>query len=180
MARHRPAVFILTDGSGGRAGGATQISADCVRQAGGRLGGVFCVAPDRAWYAALLAADETPFAAALAAILAAARPAPRLVVSDAVDGYNPLHDLCAALAAAVVVRLRRDGARVRHLVSPAVPVPLGPATLRLRLTPAELRRKHRAIRDYRPLAGEIRALGPLGPRIGRNACTSRASAGRSA
>ncbi len=161
----RPRVFLLTDGSGGAALPRTHYSAATIAAAGASAGGLFGWKPDKAWYAALLSGDAAPFAEALDCIEAeAGELRPQLLVTDAVDGYNPMHDLCAALGAALRYRLAAAGAPVQHLVSMAVDSqdPPPPAE-RLHLSPQAARRKQGAVADYTPLADETCALLTLRP-----------------
>src|SRR5262249_5933866 len=116
MERERPLVFILSDGSGGAQTSRIAYSVACVAAAGATLIVGSGQKSDRDWYAAMIAGDVATFAEAADAIAAAAIAAP-LIVSDAVDGYNPLHDLCQAMAVAVAARIPRE-TTPRLLVSP--------------------------------------------------------------
>ncbi len=81
----------------------------------------------------------------------------RRIVSDPVEFYNPMHDLCNALAAGVVRSLREGGARDVELFDYAIEYPdlrNGPAAMELSLTDEALRRKLGAIASYLPLAAE--------------------------
>ena len=169
MERMRPLVFILTDGSGGLAPPRTTYSLDAIRAAGGRVGrSVMGRMPDRAWYAALRGGDMTPFLAALTDIAEEARdscgPSP-LVVADPVEGYNPMHDLCSALADGVAARLGPDTRRLTFdLTETAGSEDIDGDEL----DDAALSRKRRAILDYAPLAEEARRLLAADPKsLGR-------------
>lgn len=150
MEREKPLLCILTDGSGSVAPARTQYSADLAARCGAVRGPVFGVMLDRAWYAAILAGDPAPFIAAVTAIAAAVEPgAP--VVADPVEGYNPMHDLAAALGDAVTARI--GGTRLTYpLMAPRREGEL------LRLDAAALARKRDAIAAYAPLAEEAAAL----------------------
>lgn len=156
MELHRPRVFILSDGSGGAASSRLHHSAATLARTGAVPGEVFGRLPDRAWYAALLDRDSAPFAEAVATIAAAARRhRPALLVSDAVDGHNPLHDLCEAIGSAVVAELARDGITLRHLVAAATATGIGRDVETLRLDAAAMARKRDAAAAYAPLAEEV-------------------------
>jgi hypothetical protein len=150
MERERPLLCILTDGSGSVAAARTHYSAALAERCGALPGPVFGAMPDRAWYAAILAGDGRPFADAVAAISAVAHPgAP--VVADPVEGYNPMHDLAAAIGDAVA--LRNGGARLTY--------PLMASRREgevLRLDAERLGRKRAAVEAYAPLAEEAEAL----------------------
>src|SRR4051812_35349297 len=120
MERERPLVFILSDGSGGAQSSRLRYSASAIHAAGATLIEGSGQRSDREWYAAILAGDIEAFTATADTITAAALTthAP-LVVSDAADGYNPLHDLCQAIAGA------RDSRPPEFLVSPATESAMG-------------------------------------------------------
>jgi hypothetical protein len=153
MERVRPVVCLLTDGSGGIAASRTGFSARCCAAAGAAPGRVFGAVPDRDWYAALLAGDAGMFAAAAEAIAAeAADAACDVIVSDAVEGYNPMHDLAAALAAGVAARLG-----LPHLIYPVTGGAAGTPAVTLSLDRAAQQRKRSAALAYAPLASEAAA-----------------------
>lgn len=158
MERLRPQVFILSDGSGGAQRSRLDYSVAAIRAAGATMIEGSGQTPDRAWYAAILAGDVSPFTT-IADAIAAAVPAARapLVVSDAADGYNPLHDLCQAVAAAVVARIAGDAAPT-FLVAPATTHAIGTASIEWTLEAAAMQRKHLAVSAYTPLAGETAQL----------------------
>ncbi|MEO3474813.1 hypothetical protein AAFN86_23330 [Roseomonas sp. CAU 1739] len=150
MERERPLLCILTDGSGSIAPARTQYSAALAKGCGAAPGPVFGAMPDRAWYAAILHGDVAPFIAAADAIAAAATPGAS-VIADPVEGYNPMHDLAAAVADAVAVRI--GGARLTYpLMAPRRSGEV------LRLDAGTLARKRVAIAAYAPLAEEAEAL----------------------
>jgi hypothetical protein len=157
MERHKPIVLLMTDGAGGAARARTQLSSECVAQAGACAGRAFGVMSDRAWYEAILRGDISPFEALIDTIVKSAG-ASRLIVSDAVDGYNPMHDLCEAVGAAAAARLRRQGHSVTHLVARAIAGGEEASVVDLRLDGAALQRKRAAVERYLPLAGEARRL----------------------
>ena len=155
----RPIVLAMTDGSGGNQPARTRYSERCVTSAGARWLARPEPASDRFWYAAILRRDTAPFSALVQTVCTAARDnGCNLIVSDGVDGYNPMHDLCEAVAAAAAARLMQGGTPIAHLVSHAVPAPGGDVVMRLRLDDAALRRKRQAVHAYNPLAGEAQKV----------------------
>ena len=151
----RPIVLAMTDGSGGDLPARTRYSARCVASAGARWLPGPEPASDRLWYEAILRQDIAPFRALVDTICTAAwHNGCNLIVSDGVDGYNPMHDLCEAVAAAAAARLAQGGTPIAHLVSHAMPAPGGAVVTRLRLDDAARRRKLQAVHAYYPLAGE--------------------------
>lgn len=159
MEQHRPTVFLMTDGSGGGAI-RTSHSREAVERAGAKPGAAFGLAPDSEWYAAILSADLTLFDSMIDTLVETAiAEEATLIVSDAVDGYNPLHDLCEAVAAAAVITLRRTGRPVNHLVARAVAggAPYDIAVENHLDYDAQVR-KQAAIDAHAPLAEEVRRL----------------------
>jgi hypothetical protein len=159
MERERPLVFILSDGSGGAQSSRLAYSASVIRAAGATLIEGSGERSDREWYAAVLAGDIPAFTEIADTIAAAAlaNDAP-LVVSDAADGYNPLHDLCQAIASAVVARIARGSKPPKFLVSPATASAMGTEAVAWKLQDETARRKRLAISAYTPLAEEAARL----------------------
>jgi hypothetical protein len=161
MERERPLVFILSDGSGGAQSSRLDYAVAAIRAAGATLIEGSGQRSDREWYAAILASDVSAFTQAADAITAAALTmhAP-LIVSDAADGYNPLHDLCQALAGAVVARLARHSEAPKFLVSLATASAMGTRSIAWTLEDEAVRRKRRAISANTPLARRSRDCWP--------------------
>ena len=155
----RPRVYALTDGSGADQAARTAGARAVLTAAGAEAGDVFGQASDRAWYRALTDRDPSPLLEAAGAILADARRLrPALIVSDAVEGYNPMHDLAAGLAEAVCAALAAEGAAVEHLVYPTVgDAPLGVVRSLTRLDEAAVERKLAAARAQPALRTELEA-----------------------
>lgn len=150
MEQASPMVACLTDGSGGSAVARTDYSDQCVRSAGAVYYPLAGTRSDRAWYQAILRRDSAPFLDAVAAVVACR---PNLVVSDAVDGYNPMHDLCAAVGAAAAARLG-----VAHLVSRAITGGTEEIAHKIGLDPDAIGRKLAAVAAYGPVAEEVRRI----------------------
>lgn len=159
MERTRPTVFVLTDGSGGGAEPRTLYSRRVLEAVGARCGRLFGAAPDREWYDVILCGDVTPFQDVVdAAVNAALSQGAQLIVTDAVDGYNPMHDLCAAIGAAVVAQLRHRAPMTEHLVSRAVAGRGEDVVQELELDSDSMKRKQANVEAYRPLAEEVRRV----------------------
>jgi len=98
----KPRVYLLTDGSGGKETSRTGYSRDVVDSTGATCGAVFGDIPDGAWYEALLAGDHDFLAGVFSRMRADLATAGNVqIVSDAVDGYNPIHDLAYAFGQAL-------------------------------------------------------------------------------
>lgn len=159
MGQRKPTLFLMTDGSGSGVP-RTHHSLQSAQRAGARPGAVFGLAPDRDWYAAILNADLTMFDKVISAIVeAATAKGNTLIVSDAVDGYNPMHDLCEVVAASAALRLRRQGRDVLHLVARAVAGgDSDDIVTEIRLDSDAQQRKQEAVDAYTPLAEEVQRL----------------------
>jgi hypothetical protein len=159
MERERPLVFILSDGSGGAQSSRLDYSVSTIRAAGATMIEGSGQRSDREWYAAILAGDISAFTKTADAITAAALTAHApLVVSDAADGYNPLHDLCQAVGSAVVARIAGDARLPMLLVSPATANAMGTESIEWKLENEAARRKHLAMSAYTPLVQEAAQL----------------------
>jgi hypothetical protein len=159
METTRPVVSILSDGSGGDQTSRTAYSTASIRAAKAECGPVFGRFSDKHWYSAMLAKDSTPFLEVVDDIVMSVRGETiATVVSDAVDGYNPLHDLTEAIGAAVVRRLAALGNSVAHLVSAAVPGVNGTTAVELRLDASARNAKCAAVKAYLPLAQEAQRI----------------------
>jgi hypothetical protein len=113
LERHEPLCFFLTDGSGGDAASRLDSSRRLLRAAGAREGSLFGRWPDRQLYQWLLEGHYEAFLAMrdeLAAALTAADV--EMVIGDAMEGFNPLHDLCRALIDGTVAEIRRRTGRI--------------------------------------------------------------------
>lgn len=166
----RPEVWVLTDGTGHGSPDRLPSTRRLLDTVGARPGPVFGAFSDRAAYDMLLTGDAGPMAAI------AQRLAERLageeepyVVADALEGFNPVHDLCRILVdAAVVLAGRRRGP------VPAFDFPLEASPdarradgadddVRLELDETALARKVAAARAYPEMAAEVdRALAAHG------------------
>jgi len=105
LTRVRPRVCALTDGSGHESRPRIDRSAALLREIGVERGSIFGRFTDREMYAAIMAGHATiidDLVNELAAEIAAHDIA--LVVSDAMEGFNPVHDLCRIIAGAACSR----------------------------------------------------------------------------
>ena len=158
LEREHPLVFVLADGSGGNGQDRCAASARVIREAGASIGPVFGFASDKRWYAAILGGERDLFDRARRLIAAACRDAQvRRLVTDSVELYNPMHDLCNALAVGVVREIRHAGGEI-ELLDYALEHPelkTGPARLELSLPPDALQRKLAAVDSYLQLIAEV-------------------------
>lgn len=168
----RPEVHVLTDGSGhglvSRLGSTTTV----LSGAGATPGAVYGRFSDRSLYQAMLA-QRLDLLLALTEELSEALVARGVdvVVCDAIEGYNPSHDVCRLVTgAAVALAARRLHRPVPAYDFPLVAAPdacpehLRGAAVRIDLDDAALARKLEAADRYPELRAEVQAaLASLGP-----------------
>jgi hypothetical protein len=179
LERARPTVFVLTDGSGHGRGSRLASTERLLRGARAVPGAIFGRFTDRELYRFLLKGDTDPLKD-LVRELAAAFVATGVdsVAADALEGYNPGHDLCRVLTdAAVTLASRQTGRGLASYGFPlsgapdACPAALGVSPLRLTLDDAALARKLAAARAYPEMAAEVeRALAAHGEESFRVEC----------
>ena len=157
MVNTRPEVLILTDGSGSSGQSRLKFTHNIVAMTGCTLNEQFKPLSDRTWYKCFLERDAQPIIDACIAIAEGAR---RLgsghIVSDAVDGYNPMHDTAFDLAASACSLIQRSGRDVVHWVCPATgTLSAGSIAMKNTLSPETQQLKLNAMQSYLPLCDEI-------------------------
>lgn len=167
-----PRVFVLTDGSGATGYSRLATTTRLLADAGACPGSIYGRLTDREAYAAMLK-QETALFVAMAEELAGAftRERIELVAGDAVEGYNPIHDVCRLLVnAAVELASRRAGRAIENVDflltgRPDDGLESMPPTVRVvRLDEAAFRRKLAVARGYTELTGDVgTALETIGP-----------------
>src|SRR5215210_7115197 len=111
LERERPEVFVLTDGSGSTGQSRVSSTVEVLRGAGAHPGSLFGRFRDSELYEVILD-GRIEVLTGLARELADALIDRRVetVVADAIEGFNPSHDLCRLLTdAAVALASRRTG-----------------------------------------------------------------------
>jgi len=124
----QPLVCILTDGSGGDGKPRLDKTLDILHKLGGETGPIFGELSDRGIYGEILHHKFDLFdtlCERLAALIISHNI--DTVVSDAMEGYNPTHDLCEVLvgAAVAIANGRRNGT-ARHYTFPLMGDPRRP------------------------------------------------------
>lgn len=163
---NRPLITLLTDGSGSGPAGRLPSSRRLADRTGSRIGSVFGRWSDAGAYRLLF---DHNLEAAGSAIHDIAQELVRedihVVASDAVEGFNPTHDLCFVVAeCAIRLAARQLGRPIRHLSYPLEGAP-DPGNdpqqqLRIELDPVAWERKRRAAYDYTEIVAEVdRAFG---------------------
>jgi hypothetical protein len=161
----RPLTFVLTDGSGRGQQSRLPSTANVLRAAGAKPAPIFGRWTDAQAYEILLSGNLAALAG-LTRELAEALVANEIqaVVADAMEGFNPTHDLCRCLTnAAVLMADRATGQKIANfdfvLVAPpdSASEAIRDQCIRLQLDPAALTRKRVAAENYPELKEEIDA-----------------------
>ena len=161
----RPLTFVLTDGSGRGQQSRLPSTANVLRRAGAKPATIFGRWTDAQAYEILLSGNLAALAG-LTRELAEALVANEIqaVVADAMEGFNPTHDLCRCLTnAAVLIADRATGQKIANfdfvLVAPpdSASEAIRDQCIRLQLDPAALTRKRVAAENYPELKEEIDA-----------------------
>ena len=170
MEKHRPIYCCLTDGSGGGATSRLSSTTRLLNGVGASAGPIYGRYPDRYVYRLLLDRRVDVFVALakeLASVLEAAGV--DCVAGDAVEGFNPAHDVCRlVIDGAVLIVRRRTGREVRNydFLLDGPHEPSSPGSIVVRLDEVALDRKLAAARAYPEMRAEVEAA--LG-RYGRQA-----------
>jgi hypothetical protein len=161
----RPRVFVLTDGSGRSTRSRIASTDDVLDGVGASRGDIYARLTDTDLYTAILDHDFDLFTR-LADDLAGAlvREKIQCVAGDAVEGYNPAHDVCRLIVnTAVALASRALGERIANFEFTLVGRPdecredERAAALWLHLDDATFTRKLTAARNYPELAAEVEA-----------------------
>jgi len=161
----RPRVFVLTDGSGRSTRSRIASTDDVLAGAGATRGDIYARLTDTDFYTAILDHEFDLFKR-LADELAdeLIREKILCVAGDAVEGYNPAHDVCRLIInAAVEMASRALGERVANFEFTLVGRPdecredERASALWLQLDDAAFARKLTAARNYPELAAEVEA-----------------------
>jgi hypothetical protein len=154
--RARPSLAVITDGSGSHGVPRILETRQLAEELGAAPAAVFGRLTDKEAYALLQSGDLVPLMQivdTLAQGFAAAGIT--AVLADAAEGYNPVHDLCRALAEAAVSRCGRP---IELFELDLVGSPDGSGEgIHLTLDDAAFDRKLAAVRRYGSLAGEAAA-----------------------
>jgi hypothetical protein len=178
MTQMRPIVHVLTDGSG--SGGAARIDSTTtlLERVGASAGSIYGRLSDREIYRAILDGDHATFTA-MAVELAAQFVSDEVdfVAGDAVEGFNPSHDVCRYVVNAAVRIAAAAGRPVDCYAFALDRAPDAPPdgvrgpSLRMQLDDDTLNRKLQAAHAYVELRSEVRsALERFGSAPFRSEC----------
>lgn len=157
--KERPLVLVLTDGSGPQGRSRLASTTRLLIQLGAEPGPVFGRLPDCALYEALLAGDHALFSGLADEIAdTLIRTGTTLVAGDALEGYNPSHDVCRMLLDTAVshVEARTGRAIANHAILLAgAPGSESAGSVVLVLDDAALERKRAAALAYEEMRSEV-------------------------
>ena len=179
MEKAHPVVFILTDGSGRSEKSRLESTTRLLEQAGARACSIYGRFADLELYRSIFAQEVDSFiqlAEELAGALAGEEV--EYTVGDAIEGYNPAHDICRLIinAAAEILRRRRNRslASFDFLLAGApdtCPAQLEDRAIRLSLNDGDFKRKLNAALSYPDLLHEVQsAFDVAGPDAFRVEC----------
>jgi hypothetical protein len=159
----RPRVFVLTDGSGHSNQSRLSSTTRILDQAGAKRGGIYGGLTDSAAYKAILNREFEPFIGFARELTSGfVNEQIDFVAGDALEGYNPMHDVCRLIintSVAVARRVhRREIANFEFsLVNQPHGTELPPHAneICLRLDETTLARKISIAQGYAELAGEV-------------------------
>ncbi|MEO1088777.1 MAG: hypothetical protein AAFY88_31490, partial [Acidobacteriota bacterium] len=121
----KPLTFVLTDGSGH--GGESRLASTrrILDDAGCEPASVFGRWTDREAYRIIIEGDVDAVKAVVVEVAdALARRGVRRLASDAIEGFNAVHDLCYVIAECAAAQVgRRQSAAVQHVVFPLEAAP---------------------------------------------------------
>jgi hypothetical protein len=115
--RAKPVVHVLTDGSGHSSAPRLAMTAELLGNAGARPGAIFGRLSDREAYAMILEGN-IPLLLSVMTDLAMelGKRRSKMVVCDAAEGYNPVHDLCRLIAGAAIDMANIDARQYEYAV----------------------------------------------------------------
>jgi len=159
MEAHRPIYCCLTDGSGGGATSRLSSTTRLLNAIGASAGPIYGRYPDRQVYQLLLDKRVDVFVD-LAMELASALEEAGVdcVAGDAIEGFNPVHDVCRlVIDGAVLIARRRTGREVRNyeFLLDSLHEPAGPGSIVVRLDDGALERKLAAAHAYTEMQAEV-------------------------
>jgi len=159
LALRKPDVYILTDGSGHTGISRLESSGQLVDDARAARGSIFGRLTDREAYAAILRGDSDLFTG-LASELADGLVSRGItsVAGDAVEGYNPAHDICRLLIDAAVSIARARGAVIENFEFAVVGRWPADPQMTVTLDDDAFEAKMRAVRAYERMRQEVDTL----------------------
>lgn len=171
VARVKPVIFVLTDGSGHTGTSRLDSTTAILNEIGAEPGCIYGRLTDKELYAAVLNHDFLPFIELTRELARAlVHKGVAYVAGDAIEGYNPSHDICRAITnAALKLASRALGHKIGNFDfllagrPDSCPESSRDRAIWLRLDSPELNRKLSAARRYEELFEDVsEAIGRWG------------------
>jgi len=117
ISRNKPVVHVLTDGAAHSARTRLGSTRELLCDVGARSGAIFGRLSDREAYAMILERNTALLLSVVADLAAELeREQPAVIVTDAAEGYNPVHDLCRLIAGAAIALARAPTKQYEYAV----------------------------------------------------------------
>jgi hypothetical protein len=162
MEMHRPLYFCITEGSGGAGNARIESTDRLLQQVGAARGPIHGRFSDKEAYRLLIDGRADVFVALVHELVESLTGADvTFVAGDAMEGFNPVHDVCRALIDAAVALIAARGRVVRNYefsLQEGFAVDDSDAgALMVDLDPQALDRKVAAAREYPEMRDEVEA-----------------------
>jgi hypothetical protein len=158
LRRAKPLVSVLTDGSGQRSAPRVAVTGALLQSIGASPGTIFGRLTDREVYRLILERN-TPLLASLVTELAGGfvERGTKVVLCDAVEGYNPAHDLCRLIVGAAIASVQTGIRQYEYAVvgGPDSFDSLDPGAEFLDLSEEVYEKKLRAARGYSTVLNDV-------------------------
>lgn len=157
---YKPRVYVLTDGSGSHGVSRIHNTAAILEKCGATLSPVMGYFTDMELYKILLQKDYDPLFRCIDKISYDLQEnAVTVIAGDAIEGYNPTHDLCRYminhLASDLEKRLKAPVKNFDFLLD-GLATPGKEKLLEIRLDDADFERKYKTAESYQELAFEVK------------------------
>jgi hypothetical protein len=168
---YKPRVYILTDGSGYSGASRVPNSLKIIENCGATLSPVKGYFSDKEMYRIILEKDHAELIVLMEIILKDFEENKiEIVFGDAIEGFNPTHDLCRYILNIVVAifekKVNRDISNYDFLLDRMITAEESKDAIAVSLTDEDFKRKYQAASNYTELAGELQhALEKYGPEL---------------
>jgi hypothetical protein len=157
-----PTVFVLTDGSGHSSDSRLHQTTAILRNTGARIGSIYGRVTDREFYQAILH-SKLSFFLDITNELANALVTQKIefVVGDAIEGYNPVHDVCRLMINGAVRLARAKKHLIENydvLLMDGMTNHPGAEALTINLSSQVLSQKMNAARNYSQISSDFAAI----------------------
>ena len=157
-----PTVFVLTDGSGHSGDSRLRQTTEILQTIGARVGSIYGRVTDREFYQAILH-SKVDFFLDITNELANALVTQKIdfVVGDAIEGYNPVHDICRLMINGAVRLARAKKLLIENydvLLMDGIKNDPGAEALTINLSHQVLSQKINAARNYTRISSDFAVI----------------------